>query len=50
LDQRTGWLQLPDPDTDKAAWVTQAMMGMTKFDVAALQQAFAAPEPPPPVG
>jgi predicted 3-demethylubiquinone-9 3-methyltransferase (glyoxalase superfamily) len=30
-----------DPDRDKAAQVTQAMFGMTKFDIAALQQAYA---------
>jgi predicted 3-demethylubiquinone-9 3-methyltransferase (glyoxalase superfamily) len=28
-------------DADKAAQVTQAMFGMTKFDIAALQQAYA---------
>jgi predicted 3-demethylubiquinone-9 3-methyltransferase (glyoxalase superfamily) len=29
------------PDRDKAARVTQAMFGMTKFDIAALQRAYA---------
>ncbi len=32
---------MADPDADKVARVTQAMLGMTKFDVAALQQAYA---------
>ena len=32
---------IADPDRDKAARVTQAMFGMTKFDIAALQQAYA---------
>jgi predicted 3-demethylubiquinone-9 3-methyltransferase (glyoxalase superfamily) len=31
-----------DPDQDKAARVTRAMFEMTKFDVAALEQAYAA--------
>jgi predicted 3-demethylubiquinone-9 3-methyltransferase (glyoxalase superfamily) len=30
-----------DPDQAKAAQVTQAMFGMTKFDVAALERAYA---------
>ena len=32
---------IADPDTAKAARVTQAMFGMTKFDIAALEQAYA---------
>lgn len=32
---------ITDPDADKAARVTKAMFGMTKFDIAALQQAYA---------
>ena len=32
---------ISDPDAAKAARVTQAMFGMTKFDVAALEQAYA---------
>jgi predicted 3-demethylubiquinone-9 3-methyltransferase (glyoxalase superfamily) len=32
---------IADPDTGKAARVTQAMLGMTKFDIAALEQAYA---------
>ena len=32
---------IADPDSAKAARVTRAMMDMTKFDIAALQQAYA---------
>jgi predicted 3-demethylubiquinone-9 3-methyltransferase (glyoxalase superfamily) len=32
---------ISDPDAAKAARVTQAMFGMTKFDIAALEQAYA---------
>ena len=32
---------IADPDQEKAARVTQAMLGMTKFDIAALEQAYA---------
>lgn len=32
---------IADPDQDKAARVTQAMLGMTKFDIATLEQAYA---------
>ena len=32
---------IADPDADKAARVTRAMFGLTKFDIAALQQAYA---------
>ena len=32
---------IADPDQQKAARVTQAMFGMTKFDVAALERAYA---------
>ena len=32
---------IADPDQDKAARVTQAMLGMTKFDIAALEHAYA---------
>ena len=35
---------IADPDPAKAARVTQAMFGMTKFDVAALEQAYAEAE------
>ena len=30
-----------DPDPQKAARVTRAMLGMTKFDIAALERAYA---------
>ena len=33
---------IADPDTAKAARVTEAMFGMTKFDIAALEKAYAA--------
>ena len=32
---------IADPDPQKAARVTQAMLGMTKFDIAALEKAYA---------
>jgi predicted 3-demethylubiquinone-9 3-methyltransferase (glyoxalase superfamily) len=32
---------LGDPDPDKVTRVTRAMFGMTKFDIAALQKAYA---------
>ena len=32
---------IADPDTGKAARVTRAMFGMTKFDIAALERAYA---------
>lgn len=32
---------IADPDSQKAARATQAMLGMTKFDVAALEKAYA---------
>ena len=32
---------IADPDTEKAARVTQAMFGMTRFDIAALERAYA---------
>lgn len=32
---------IADPDQDKAARVTRAMLSMTKFDIAALEQAYA---------
>lgn len=32
---------IADPDPQKAAAVTQVMFGMTKFDVAALEKAYA---------
>jgi len=32
---------IADPDAARAARVTQAMLGMTKFDIAALEQAYA---------
>ena len=32
---------IADPDSAKVARVTRAMMDMTKFDIAALQQAYA---------
>jgi predicted 3-demethylubiquinone-9 3-methyltransferase (glyoxalase superfamily) len=32
---------IADPDTEKTARVTRAMFGMTKFDIAALEQAYA---------
>jgi predicted 3-demethylubiquinone-9 3-methyltransferase (glyoxalase superfamily) len=34
---------IADPDSAKAARVTQAMLGMTKFDVAGLAKAYAGP-------
>jgi predicted 3-demethylubiquinone-9 3-methyltransferase (glyoxalase superfamily) len=34
---------MADPDSAKAARVTQAMLGMTKFDVAGLEKAYAGP-------
>jgi len=33
---------ITDPDQDKVTRVTQAMFGMTKFDIAALERAYAA--------
>jgi predicted 3-demethylubiquinone-9 3-methyltransferase (glyoxalase superfamily) len=36
---------LADPDPAKVARVTQAMLGMTKFDVAALERAYAEARP-----
>ena len=38
---------IADPDPAKAARVTQAMFGMTKFDVAALERAYADARPLP---
>ena len=38
---------IADPDSAKAARVTQAMFGMTKFDVAALERAYADARPLP---
>ncbi len=38
---------IADPDPAKAARVTQAMFGMTKFDVAALERAYAEARPLP---
>jgi hypothetical protein len=32
---------IADPDAAKAARVTRAMFGMTRFDIAALEQAYA---------
>ena len=32
---------IADPDTEKAARVTQAMFGMTRFDIGALERAYA---------
>ena len=32
---------IADPDSQKAARATQAMLGITKFDVAALEKAYA---------
>jgi hypothetical protein len=32
---------ISDPDSGKAARVTKAMLTMTKFDIAALQKAYA---------
>ncbi len=32
---------IADPDPQKAARVTRAMFGMTKFDIAALERAYA---------
>ena len=38
---------IADPDSARAARVTQAMLGNTKFDVAALERAYAAARPLP---
>jgi predicted 3-demethylubiquinone-9 3-methyltransferase (glyoxalase superfamily) len=38
---------IADPDSARAAGVTQAMLGMTKFDVAALERAYAEARPLP---
>ena len=38
---------IADPDSARAARVTQAMLGMTKFDVAALERAYAEARPLP---
>src|ERR1700722_4141249 len=38
---------IADPDSARAARVTQAMLGMTKFDVAALEWAYAEARPLP---
>jgi predicted 3-demethylubiquinone-9 3-methyltransferase (glyoxalase superfamily) len=38
---------IADPDSGRAARVTQAMFGMTKFDVAALERAYAEARPLP---
>ena len=38
---------IADPDSAKAARVTQAMFGMTKFDVAALERAYVEARPLP---